>query len=234
MFTFGKLQKLYGRFRVLQLLQLLITRFAPAIPALLAVLLEARLKRWAAEREAILPLILFLLISSLVYPRVRALMMVSLCYGVAFLALRDAIASSHQSLPPAIAYDFVEVLRPILYVIVAGLAIASAYIQTVNSGQVWARRCYFGAAAVYFLSTGVITYAGARGQQGIFLMICGGMALFGSLYSDVSTDGEDSAPLKPKYLEEQIARDRAHSQRIESLFSSSKGEITKASGGDTC
>jgi hypothetical protein len=154
---------------------------APPLLALLAVFLEPWLTTLTAGREATLPLILFVVLASLLHPRIRTLMITTLCFGVAFMALRDAWSARSIPLPPSLDYVFVDALRPAGLLLVAALAGAAAVGETLNPGTVWARRCYFGAAALYFLGTGVINYGWHGSWRGLLLCITGAIALFGCL-----------------------------------------------------
>ena len=164
-----------------------------------------------------IPLVLFLLISSLVYARVRAILMISLCYGVGFLALRDVLVSSRQHLPPALDYDFVEYLRPALYLVITSLVTASAYFESVRPGQIWARRCYFGGAAGYFLTTGIVSMAGHRSWQGVLLIVSGCLALFGSITADRFQDEDEEIEESPRYVDDQALLDAKHRNRIAAI-----------------
>ena len=66
-----------------------ISAAGPALVALSAVLLEPFLTNLTSGREAVLPCIMVALLFALVHPRFRHLLVITLCYGVAFLALRD-------------------------------------------------------------------------------------------------------------------------------------------------
>lgn len=153
----------------------------PAALAALAVALEPWLTRVTSGREATLPLVLFVVLASLLHPRLRTLMITTLCYGVAFMALRDATLARAAPLPPALDYLFFDTLRPLGLILVAALAGAAAIGETLNPGTVWARRFYFGAAALYFLGTGLINYGWHGSWRGLLLCVTGAIALFGCL-----------------------------------------------------
>ncbi len=156
---------------------------APAILAGLAVLFEPRLTALAQGREAILPVVVFLLLSSLIHPRSRRLLVITLCYAVAFLALRDTFWPRPVVLPPLFDYAVLEDVRIACLLVVAVLAAVAGVGETVQSGAVWARRCYFGAASLYFTGLGVITYGWHGSWQAVLLCAMGAMALYGCLFA---------------------------------------------------
>jgi hypothetical protein len=161
----------------------LLISVGPPLIALLAVWREPFLTAWAHKHEAVLPLGLFLLLLSLLHSRLRHLLVISLCYGVSFLALRDVFLVYGQPLPPQLDYDFIAASRPTALLLVSILAMIAAVVETIRPGSVWARRCYFGAAALYFIGTGVINFCFNHSWQSVMLAITGVTALFGCLYA---------------------------------------------------
>jgi hypothetical protein len=161
----------------------LILGSVPAVMAALAVLLEPRLTSWAKGRESVLPLIMFLLLSSLLHPRLRHLLVITLCYGVAFLALRDTTRMRQLVLPDKWDYDFLDQGRLAALLLVAALSVTAAVAETIKPGTVWARRCYFGAAGLYFTGLGVINYGWHGSWQSIVLCVTGITALLGCLFA---------------------------------------------------
>lgn len=192
-----------------------------AVPLLLAggaVALEPWLTGLVAGREAALPLVVFVVLLALLHPRIRTLMTVTLCYGVACMAVRDVVMARNVPLPPNLDYLIVDALRPVGLLLVAVLAAAAAIGETVRPGTVWARRCYFGAAALYFTGTGVINYAWHGSWKGLLLCITGVMALLGSVLAHriVASEQEEvlEAGDKSSDEEEQRQRDLAHLQTL--------------------
>jgi hypothetical protein len=53
----------------------------------------------------------------------------------------------------------------------------------VHPGTVWARRCYFGAAALYFTGIGLINFYWHGSWQAILLCMTGVIALFGCVFA---------------------------------------------------
>ncbi len=190
--------------------------FFPPIIALCAVFLEPYLTPLVKGRESVLPMVICLLLSSLLHPRIRTMLVSILCYGVSFLALRDVMFFRNQHLPPNMDYDFVEQIRPVGLIIVAILAAIAAIAETVKPGTIWARRCYFGAASLYFTGYGLITYSWHGSWQSIVLIVTGITALVGCIYAHrivaIEYESEDE-PFQDD-VEVQLALQAAHARSL--------------------
>jgi hypothetical protein len=155
----------------------------PALIAGLAVLYEPALTTWASQREALLPLSMILLFASLIQPRLRHFLVITLCYGVSFMALRDITRVSQITLPESLNYDFIYQGRPAVLLMVAGLAATAAIVETFWPNTVWARRCYFGAASLYFIGLGILHRGQYGSWQAVLLCATGVIAFFGCLFA---------------------------------------------------
>ena len=186
---------------------------APALLAFVAVALEPVLTAWSHDRAAALPLGTVLLLAVLLHPQMRNLLMITLCYGVSFLALRDITRLAWSPLPQPLNYEEWEVLRLLDLILVAGLSATAAVCETVRPGTVWARRFYFGAACLYFLGLGIITYFRNTSWQAILLAITGITAGVGCVFAHkiVATEAleVESAPLQSDEVLQQT-REAAH------------------------
>lgn len=171
---------------------------APPLIAAAAVLLESPLTLAFNNREAMLPILLFALLSAILHPRLRALVIVTLCYGVAGMALRDAISARSIPMPPQLDYLILDTARPIALLFVAALAIAAAIGETRQPGTVWARRCYFGAASLYFIGIGLINIGWHSSWRGYMLFSIGLIAAGGCLFAPriIASELEEEAQLK--------------------------------------
>lgn len=174
-------------------IQKLLTCVVPVIVAGFSVMNEARLSAWVGQREAVLPLAVIVLLLSLLSKRLRSLLILTLCYGVAFMAVRDIGRVGSQPLPQIINYDFLDRLRPAILLLIAGLAATAAFMETFNPGTVWARRCYFAAAALYFLGLGIIHIGKYGSWKAVLLCVTGVTAVFGCIFADriVSAEQEE-------------------------------------------
>lgn len=145
----------------------------PPLLAAFAVWKEPVLNQLGRTHEAMLPLAIMLLLAAILHPQLRQYLVVTLCYGVACLAVHDAQRVAQVPLPAALNYDWVDALRPIGLGAVAVLAAVSGLAETAHPGAVWARRCYFGAAALYFTGLGITNYLMFHSWQAILLCITG-------------------------------------------------------------
>ncbi len=174
-------------------IQILSACVVPVVVAGVCVLNETRLSIWAGHHKAILPLAVIVLLLSLLSHRLRNLLILTLCYGVAFMALRDISRVGSQALPQAINYDFLDNIRPAILLLIAGLSATAAFMETFHPGTVLARRCYFGAAALYFLGLGIIHIGKYGSWKAVLLCITGVTAIFGCIFAEriVSAEIED-------------------------------------------
>jgi hypothetical protein len=190
----------------------LATCFGPPILAGFVVSNEAPLTALSRTHEAMLPLAVMLLMAALLQQRLRQFLVVTLCYGVAFLAIRDTSRVTQIPLPPALNYDWVDALRPVGLWLVAALAVISAVAESIKPGAVWARRCYFGASGLYFAGVGLINYAANHSWRGIVLCVTGGMAFLGCLFAQQIVADEAVASDEEELSDElaQQAREASH------------------------
>jgi hypothetical protein len=165
----------------------------PVFAAGISVLNEPRLSGWVGQHQAVLPLAVIVLLLSLLSHRLRNLLILTLCYGVAFMAVRDISRVGSQPLPQAINFDFIDHFRPAILLLIAGLAATAAFMETFNPGTVWARRCYFAAAALYFLGLGIVHVRLYGSWKAVLLCVTGVTAVFGCIFADqiVSAEKEE-------------------------------------------
>jgi hypothetical protein len=164
-----------------------------------------------------LPILLFMLLSAILHPRLRALMIVTLCYGVAGMALRDAFFARSIPMPPDMDYLILDTARPIALCIIAALALAAAIGETRQPGTVWARRCYFSAAGLYFIGIGLINIGWHSSWRGYMLLATGLIALGGCLYAPLIVASEQEASLPDAPADEaqfQQERDDKHQRTL--------------------
>jgi hypothetical protein len=187
----------------------------PPLLAVTAVWNEPTLTTLARTHEAILPLAILLLLAALLQQELRQYLVVTLCYGVAFLAVRDTSRVMQAPLPAALNYDWVDALRPISLWSVALLAATSGVAETVKPGTVWARRCYFAAASLYFTGIGVMNYAANHSWRGLVLCITGVTALIGCILAHHVVAAEVAVEDElPSDEQAQQARDARHIARL--------------------
>ncbi len=149
----------------------------PLAAAFAVIRLEPFLTELVKSRPGVLPVAMFGLIGCLLIPRVRQMMIVTLCFGIMFLALQDAFGNPR--VPAALDYLIVERLYPLAWGALALLAFASGVAEALRPGEVWARRCYFGAAAVYLCGHGLLAFLRYPSIQSAILFATGLFALAG-------------------------------------------------------
>jgi len=197
----------------------LLIKAGPPLVALLAVWREPMLTAWAQRHEAVLPLGLFLLLWSLLHSRLRYLLVITLCCGVSFLAFRDVFRTAGQPLPPQLDYDFIAASRPAALLVVSALALVAAAVETIRPGTVWARRCYFGAAALYFMGTGVVNWLFNHSWQSVILALTGITAMFGCLFAHRIVASEQQPDEEDEEVSDTALQQRtqaAHQQALKS------------------
>lgn len=173
------------------------------ILALVTVYIEPDLTRWMTERPATLPVILLMLLASLIHPLSRQTLVITLCYGVSFLALRDAFQPKHINVllhPILVQFgnldykqnDLLETIVITTLMIIAALAALSAVGETVAPGSTWTRRCYFGAAALYFTGMGTNYLFAKVSMQSVVLALTGITAIAGCLFANHIISGDQA------------------------------------------
>ncbi len=200
---------------------LILRAVAPLIVAWCAVEYEPQLTRLAGERQAILPLTAFVVLAAVVLPMLRQSLVIVLCYGVAFLALRDITRVGMDPLPAALNYDFIDQARPTVLVLTAGLAATAAVGETFRPGAIWARRCYFGAAALYFTGIGAVHYGKYGSVQAVLLLLTGLTALLGCIFAPMFTllDEPQGTTVDPDNLPDTVVQDRVDAAHRRTLIS---------------
>jgi hypothetical protein len=149
----------------------------PLTAAFVVVRFENRLAAFAQDHPGILPVTLVALVAGLLYPAIRRWLIVTLCFGVGMLAMRDAF--SVMRVPEQIDYLFLESLYPYGWGLLALLACTAGAVEALSPGSVWARRCYFGAAFLYFFGHGALSFLRMHNWQSVVLMMSGLCSLYG-------------------------------------------------------
>ncbi len=182
-----------------------------AAAACTAVILEGRLRIWAHGRP-MLPLIMLLVGTTLLIPRLRNQVIVAMCFGVAFLAVRDSFHTHLWDVPFTMDRKLANILILCALLLIAALSIVAAVLETLNPGNVWARRLYFSAAALYCTGLGIRYYGPHGSLQTIVLCGTGLMAVFAGLYAHRIVVPEQAEPVRHTMSDEaeQRLRDAEH------------------------
>lgn len=189
-----------------------LTCVVPVLVAGFSVINEWRLSAWVGQHEAVLPLAVIVLLLSLLSHRLRNILILTLCYGVAFMAVRDIGRVGSQPLPQPINYDFLDQSRPAILMTIAGLSGTAAFMETFHPGTVWARRCYFGAAALYFLGLGIIHVGKYGSWKAVLLCVTGVTAIFGCIFAEhiVSAEVEEDEDDVSDEVVQSLIEERHH------------------------
>jgi hypothetical protein len=142
----------------------------PFLAAYAAIRLEPALTALAASRPGVLPVAMCAMVFGLLIHRVRNFLIITLCFGIAQLAYRDML---HGRVPAQIDYVIVERLYPAGWGLLALLALGAGIAESIRPGSVYARRCYFAAAAVYLLGHGAMQWMVGHIADGLVLTITG-------------------------------------------------------------
>lgn len=197
-------------------IQKLCAAVIPVFVAGFSVLNETRLSGWVGQHEAVLPLAVIVLLLSLLSRQLRSLLILTLCYGVAFMAVRDIGRVGSQPLPQAINYDFLDHTRPTILLLIACLSATAAFMETFQPGTVRARRCYFGAASLYFLGLGIIHVGKYGSWKAVLLVVTGVTAIFGCIFADriVSAEQEEEEEEEVSDTEVQSELEAVHRRNL--------------------
>lgn len=190
----------------------------PAVIAAGAVAMEAPVTAWVKGRESALLAAVFVLLAAMMHQRIRQMLITTLCYGVACLALRDMLQSRGAVLPPAYDYVWVGNGRIVALLLVALLAATAGLTETLRPGTTLARRLYFGASSLYFSGLGVLNFVWHGTWQSVLLCFTGVVAFFGCLYADRIVAAEEEAPDEAQPDDELLHHEReaAHLRIIQS------------------
>ena len=197
----------------------LVVALLPPFLALAMVFIEPNLTIWVKDKPTVLPIILLMLLACLVHPRTRQMLVISLCWGVCFLAFRDTFRTKQMNFGvPESMYrteDLKETIVMTAYMTVAGLAALAALGETFSQGSVWTKRCYFGAAALYFTGIGLNSLSGTITWQAIVLSVTGLTAILGCIFTtDIISNEDESDVTGPSDDEQQRENEERHQSAL--------------------
>jgi hypothetical protein len=183
---------------------------APAVLALCAAKYEQVLTLWFKGRDSTLLVGLFLLFSAVLHPRLHRLLIVTLCYGVAFLAFRDAFWVLDY--PEPVSAPLSAALRFVALSFVFALALGAAFMECLRPNTLKARRFSMGAAALYFCDQGVLNLVLHFSWQSLIFLTAGIISGVACLFAAqiIITDEENSSAFDV----EERARVQAQERRL--------------------
>ena len=151
--------------------------------------------------------------------KMRQMLVISLCWGVCFLAFRDTFRTKQMNFGvPESMYrteDLKETIVMTAYMTVAGLAALAALGETFSQGSVWTKRCYFGAAALYFTGIGLNSLSGTITWQAIVLSVTGLTAILGCIFTtDIISNEDESDVTGPSDDEQQRENEERHQSAL--------------------
>lgn len=187
--------------------------FPPTL-ACSVVMFEAILTGWMYGRGAALPIVMFIIGSALLNKSLRHFVVVTLCYGVSFLAIRDTLRIDKWNFALNLPPDIEETLVMIVLLLVASLAGISGVMETLKPGTILAGRSYFAAAGIYFMGIGLNLYVEKQSWQAVVLIGTGVTAIIGCFFVDrfVLTQEEEEEEISDEA--EQAARVQQHRERL--------------------
>lgn len=151
----------------------------PLAAAFVVIHLETPFAALAQRRPAVLPITMVALVAGLLSPYIRRWLIVTLCFGISLLAWHDTFRD--VPLPLEMSYPLVESIYPFLWGLLAVLAFVAGAAEALRPGSVWARRCYFAAASVYFSGHGLMAFLKQHDWQSIVLLVTGVISLVGAI-----------------------------------------------------
>jgi hypothetical protein len=179
---------------------------APFVIALAVIELEGWLANAAIARPGILPVVMVALVAGMLMPTARRWLIVTLCFGIGLLAFRDTFRI--VPIPAEIDYVIVEQLYPVGWMSLSLLAFGAGIAEALRPGSVWARRCYFAAAFVYFTGHGLISFLKFHQWQSLVMLATGAIAVFGIATAKrvIASEDDTTEEADIKALAEQNAR----------------------------
>jgi hypothetical protein len=149
----------------------------PLIIAYVAITVEGPLTAFAVDHPGVLPVAMVSLVACLLLPAARRWIIVTLCFGIGLLAWNDVFRPVW--IPPLIDYDIVERVYPFGWALLALCASVAGVAEALRPGSVWARRCYFAAATVYFGGHGLFSFIKFPNWQSAIMVATGLVAIAG-------------------------------------------------------
>ncbi len=145
--------------------------------SVICLLLGPKIAELARVRPGFVPVGMAVLLGGLLHPRIRHWFIISLCFSVTLLALKDTFRPA--PLPPAIDHTAFHAMYPFVWLTVAIFAAAAGVLEALNPGGVPARRCYFATASIYFIGHGFTMFLWDANWEGLVVLLTGIVAGLG-------------------------------------------------------
>lgn len=128
----------------------------PLLGALLIVAYERQFSELVRRHPSTVPVMLVAMMGGMLLQQVRHWLIVGLCFGISAMAIRDAFRIA--LLPQEVQKPVILTLYAVSWVGISLLAAGAGASEALKPGSIWARRCYFAAAALYCGGRGVLWY----------------------------------------------------------------------------
>ena len=133
---------------------ILIRVLAPLTAACASVRWQDDVNRFVASHPAVAPIALVALIGALLVEPSRRFLLVTLCFGIGVLSLKDAFGGS--SLPAQLDHPFAQGALQIAWVVIAATALVSGFGLARRPYAALPRTGYFVATSAYLVCNGVM------------------------------------------------------------------------------
>jgi hypothetical protein len=150
---------------------------------------EGALVALAQSRPGIVPVSIAALLGGLLVPYVRQWLIVSLCFGISLLAVKDSFWANARI--GTFDYIWLAHAYKIAWGFLALFAAGAAIVEALKPESIWARRCYFAAAALYFGGHGVTAFLKKPSWEALVLTATGIVAVAGVFFADRIVNSEE-------------------------------------------
>ncbi len=185
------------------------------LSAFVVVNIEHSLLAWLSTRSSLLPAALVVLLAALIASLLRRFLVITLCFTVSMLTLRDTFLVPYMPVPQYLAYSWTHTVWEIVLLGISLLSLLAGLLELQTPLSLGARRCYFGAASAYFLWQALLMFASYGSIRSVFFAIAGLIALMGAIFAHKfhETD-EPYAASQEEDVQKQKELDEAHRKKL--------------------
>lgn len=168
---------------------------------------------FADKRPAFVPIALVALLCCLLVGTFRHLLLGTLAFGIAFLALHDA--AKVTSLPQTLDIAYVRQVLPGIWISVVFLAALSGIGIGWNPYAVWSRRAYFAATALYLFCHGLMGFLGTHDWGSAVILFTSIAAVGGVLFARRLVIDESTMESEYEDMREQRTQEEERARAVE-------------------
>jgi hypothetical protein len=110
---------------------------------------------------------------ALLHPRIRHWFIITLCFSISILAVRDSFGP--DALPPVLSHGFFFAIYPAVWISIAACAALAGILEAIQPGGKEAWRFYFAAVFAYFVGHGFLGYL-SDPRINYLVLLCVGLA----------------------------------------------------------